>query len=189
METGLYILITLIFILSIILLIWLNKKVNLVSTNSEKLEKLAKLNESIKFNYNIKKKITIFNYVTNKNEFSKAELDEIMKEEFLDNTSNSLVNFELVNKNANNYESYIKKYKNITNKTSSDIIKITNLSEKLFYLIEKNLFKKRQAKPIVKTKINLVVKFDNLKEKNNYKKKKVYNFDDLRGIYDKKNNI
>lgn len=184
MQVIIYIIIVIVLVLVILGLFMVKNKINLVSENSERLLKLSKLNESYKFNNNVKSKISITNYVTNKIEFSKVDLDELLKNEFFENSNNSFVNFESVYKNSYNYEEYNKKYKAIKNKTSSDVISITNLSEKMFYLIEKKLFKKRKVNPIVKTKINFVVKFDSLKEKNKYIKDKTYKFDELIFFYD-----
>lgn len=183
MNNLIIVLVVVIFLLIVVGLLFLLKKISLVKENSVKVLKVIKLNNNFNFVKNCKKRILIYHYVTKKEEISKIEIENVLKELFFDNTNNVLVNFENVLKNEEEYVSYEKKYYNIKDKTGRDFVKLTNLSEKNFKFIEAKLFKMYKEKPIVKTKIKLIVKFDGLKDEHTYKKDKVFNFEELKTIY------
>lgn len=186
MNLLLKIILIVIIILIIVGILFLLKKISMVKENSAKYQKLEKLNDNFDFIKNCKKVIKITHYVTKKEEISKLNIDDVLKELFLDNTNNALINFENVYKNENNFSSYEKKYKAIKDKTSSDLIKITNLSDRNFKFIENKLFKSSKANPTIKTKIKLSIKFDGLKGEHEYKKEKTFNYSDLISIYENK---
>lgn len=188
MNNLVIVLIVLIFLLIAIGIYWFLKKISLVKENSVKVQKLFKLNGNFKFVKNCKKGICIIYYVTKKEEISKMNIDEVLKDLFWDNTNNVLVNFESIYKNDESNVSYEKKYNAIKDKTGKDFIKLTNLSDKNFKIIENKLFKMYKLKPIVKTKIKLIVKFDGLKDEHQYKKSKLFTYNDLLSVYEERKN-
>ncbi len=188
MDNLIIVLIILIVALCFIVLAVFLKKVALVKENSVKYQKLVKLNQSFEFIKNVKKTIEVTNFVTKKEEISKIDIDLVMKNLFFDNTNNTLVNFESVLRNETEYEKYLKKYNAINDKTGPDFIKLTNLSDNNFTFLENRLFKMHKLSPLVKTKVKLTIKFDGLKGESEYKKDKTYRYEDLKNLYNEKEN-
>lgn len=177
------IIISAVIVVILILVIVLLKKISLIRENSEALQRLAKINSDANFFGNVKKKILLTHYALEKENLSKLDIDAVLKELFLDNASNSFLNFELVYKNELEFNSYEKKYNVIKIKHNPDLIKLTNTSEGVFKFLEKRLLKMGKLKPVIKTKIKLLVKYDGLNGENKYKKDKTYSYNDLAELY------
>ncbi|MFI3260414.1 MAG: hypothetical protein R3Y13_01720 [bacterium] len=177
------ILIVLIIVFAVYLLFTYKKKVSLVKENSAKLRRLDELNRSFDYSKKVKKNLNIIHYVTDKETLTNMNTDEIFKDLFLSNLNNSLMNFESVKKNEEDYFLYECKYNNLEEKTQNEIIKLTGLSKGMFNFLEKKIYKSRKKVPTVSTKITFNVKYDSLKGENKYKVKKVYTYLDLCDIY------
>lgn len=188
MNNVAWIIVFIIIILIVLSVIVLRKKISLMNENSVKLKKLDKLNKSFEYTKKAQNFIKITHFVTKKEELSKINIDEVLSDLFLDNVSNSLINFKNIYQNDKNYVVYEKKYSDITDKTKEDIIKLTNLSPKMFVFLEKRLFNIRKIKPIIKTKIKLTIKYDGLNGENEYKKEKTFSYKELINIYEVNNN-
>ena len=182
MEIVFNILVIVILIGGLYLLIRCNKIISLVRENSNKLIKLDELNKRYEFEKSVKKNITIIKYVKNKEELASINLDVVLNEEFLENTNNISVNYDLVAKNDKMYVKYLNEYNSITDVTSVDIIKITNLSEGLFKIFEHNLFKFGKKKPLVKTSVKIIAKYDGQSGENKYKQVKLFKYDYLNNL-------
>ncbi len=170
-------------IVILVVLVRLKKLASLVKENSAKYIKLRKLNEEFKFHKNVKKEIDINHFAVSKTDLSKLILNELLVEMFRDNTNNIDLNMKYVLENEKKYNNYLNRYNAIDDKTTLEIISVTNMKPKTFEFLENRLFKMAKLNPIVKTKVNIIAKFDTPKGENKYQKKKTYSFGELKDYY------
>ncbi len=175
-------LIIVILIVMVVIFIRINKIIKLVKENSEKFKKLVKLNSNYNFNKNVKKHIEIIHFVKSKTDLSKINLKHLIVDLFKDNTNNILLNTKSIIENENKYELYIKKYNLIDDVTSSEVISLINMKTSTFNFIEKKLFSKYKLKPVIKTKVSLIAKFDTPKNESKYQKSDIFKYKELKNI-------
>ena len=162
----------------------LNDKYNkFVIKNSERIQKLMKLNNVISFNTIDKKKYSFHQTCNSKRQLDKFCLYEYFIALIKSNLDYFTNIYEPLNQNHKNYQDYINKCSKIKTEATEEKCKQLKTSLKKFITREDKLFKKNQISPTLNLNIEIKATYTSPAGRNSYSKTVNYNFSEFESIY------
>lgn len=154
-----------------------------VIKNSERIQKLLKLNDTISFNVIDKKRYYFYQKCNTKRQLDKLSLYEYFIALIESDFDYFTKIYEPINENHQKYQNYLTKCSNIKTEATDEKCKQLKTSLKKFITREDKLFKKNQISPTLNINIEVKATYTSPAGRNSYSKTVNYNFSEFKSIY------